>query len=217
MSNDDSIQKAKDLDAQMTARFQQLDAQTRESLAQEATVKASYHHSSVQDQKDSQAAIQASAEKERKGLPRLDPLDMIREVHKMREEGFSEEVIRAAFNEVMDQQLGKPRRSMRRVVKSEGMIAMMSPGDELDYYKKRELDMRHNGRFNDEELNAILEAIELSKQASNRIIQYEKPTIKNYIFRGLLKVFGGPLQFAINFLTAYRSAKYQTKNGVYRK
>lgn len=208
------VRESLNTEANMKARFEYLDAQTRENLAEEATVQASYHHSKEQDVKEDRAKIEASAAEERK--VKLDPLELLRQVEQMRKEGFDESTIRAAFNEVMEAQTGNFRRPIRRVLKSEGMIAMLSPQEMNKHYtnlvyppKGEETDSAM-----DERIRLILERMEQTKDFK---VEYKKPTIKNYIFRAILFVVRRPLQFTINFLHAYRTAKYQTKNGVYRK
>lgn len=212
MSNDEQQSKS-ELEANMKARFEQLDAQSRESQAQEASVKASYHHSSEQDTKDVRAMMEASAEKERENAkPKLDPLELIRQLAKMREEGFDEATIRAAFDEVMGELTGNFRRPMRRILKSEGMVATLSQPEINKLYTDRYKDIVDEANPT---AKMILDAMEKSREASERILEYRKPSLKNYLFRAVLFVIRRPLQFAINFLSAYRTAKYRSKNGYY--
>lgn len=204
-----------DVNAQTIARFEQLNAQSKKAAEEDARITASYHHSKEADRKADRAQIEASASEDRK-IPKLDPLELIRQVEKMRKDGFDEGTIRAAFNEVMEQLTGNFRRPIRRVLKSEGMIRTLSQDEVNKLYTDHYKGITQDDPEVDSRVYIILDALEKSKQASNKILEYEKPTIKNYLFRGILAVVKGPLTFVINFLTAYKTAKYQSKHGVNR-
>lgn len=193
------------IEANLEKRAETQGALQREEAAVEASVKASYHHDQVAVDKAISDAVSASAEKERKAASTLDPLELIRQVQKMRDEGFDEATIRAAFQEVMGELTGQFRRPMRRVLKSEGMSKMLSQDEMNRHYEK--LTYGRDGETDeqmDERIKLILERIEQTKDFK---VEVKKPTLKNYLYRAAYFVLRRPLQFMIAFLTALREQR----------
>lgn len=191
--------------ADLTKRFAELDVIQQKQREEEARIKASYHDDKAAEDKAEKARVEADAEKER-AVPKLDPLELIRQLQKMREEGFDEATIRAAFSEVMGELTGSFRQPLRRVIKSEGMAKMLTQEEMNKHYaglvypaNKEESDVEM-----DERIRIILDRIE---QTKNLKIEVRKPTLKNYLYRAAYFVLRRPLQFLISVLSTVRNSR----------
>lgn len=178
-------------------RFAHLNDQKLTQERGKLDLKLSYHHSKEEDNKADKARVLENAAEERKS--KLDPLELIRQLDKMREEGFDENVIRAAFDEVMAQHTGNFRRPLRRVLKSDNMTLMPTQAEINKMYEDRYKGIVDIG-VNDPSIKAIVDSIDLESRKPVVV----KPTFKMYLYRVAYFILRRPLRFAIAFLKALK-------------
>ncbi len=176
----------KQLEEQLKERFKHLDEQGKPALEKEQAIRKSYHHSLVEEVKTDRANVEASAAEERKAA-RLDPLELIRQLEQMRKEGFSDDIIRAAFAEVMERQTGNYRRPLKRILRSEGMIEIPAQADINKMYEDRYKGI--DNETTSESVKLILDAIENSaKMRANPVRPPIRIRVASYLVRKVLAV-----------------------------
>jgi len=199
--SDEELKQKSEVEANFKARIEYLNALASEASEKEAKLKASYHHSKEADIKADRAQSEASAEEERKDKPRLDPIELIRQLEKMRKEGFDEATIRAAFSEVMDNQVGHFRLPLRRVLKSDTMTKMPTQEEINKMYTDRYKGVIDT-EVNDPSLQAIVSTI---GDTEKQMVKLANPTLKQRVYRVAYFLLRPPLRFMIAFLTALRN------------
>lgn len=113
---------------------------------------------------------------------RLDPLELIKQVQKMREEGLDEVTIRTAFNDVLAQLQGNSRGPARRVLNTVDSVPMPTQ-EEInkmygDRYKGIETEVT------DPTVKLVIERLEESERARKELANIPKLNI-----RAKVKVF----------------------------
>lgn len=204
-------------DSQLKERFQYLEEQMKQAKERYEAFIKSYHH------KNSDIIAEANkvferAEEERR--VKFDPIELIKEIEKMREEGVDEATIRAAFNEGMNEARGAFRIPLKRILKTPDSTPMPSQEDINKMYLER-----YKGIVDDESVNSpniaeLVAGIRASEEARKKLeeqMKSQKVTVKMYLYRAAYFVLRRPLQFVINFLTAYRQAKHNASNQIYRR
>lgn len=196
-------QPAEETKVDLSDRFAYLNEQAAKMRAERDAYNAKYKdidQGRADEAKSDRELVEAAANAERKASQKLDPLELIRQVQKMREEGFDEATIRAAFNEVMGELTGNFRRPMRRVLKGEGMSKMLTQEEMNRFYEKKVYGQK-DGETDaemDDRIAMISQRIEDTKDFK---VEYKKPTLKNYLYRALYAVLRRPLQFLIRLLS----------------
>lgn len=195
-----------DNELETNPRFAHLNEQAKKAAAERAEFAASYREVDAGNKEDAKAHVEAvNAEAEVQRRPKLDPLELIRQLDIMRKEGVDDGTIRAAFEEIMNERQGI-RRQSRRVVRSEGMVKMLSQ-DEMNRHYAGLVYGKKDGETDDamdERVKLILDRMEQTKHLK---LEVQKPTIKMYAYRVAYFLLRHPLQFAISVLTKIRKAR----------
>lgn len=198
-------------DSQLKERFQYLEEQMKQAKDRYEAFIASYHANSADLAKSANEAVSQRAEEERR--LKLDPIELIKEIEKMREEGVDEATIRAAFNEGMNEARGAFRIPLKRILKTPDSIPVPAQEDINKMYLERYKGIVDDESGNSPNIAELVAGIRASEEARKKIeeqMKNQKVTVKMYLYRAAYFVLRRPLQFVINFLTAYRDASNQT-------
>lgn len=187
--SEEELAKVRDsiANADLKDRFKHLDEQAAKMKADHETLVKSYHHSKEDDLKADRAGAAERAQEERKPAV-LDPLELMRQVQIMREEGVSDDVIRAAFQEVMEGLSGKSTRDHRRITRTEGMTKMLTQPEINALYEDRHKKVLEMTTLHPD-MNLLIQAVKDGLKARE---QAARPTFKNYAYR-VAKFFIAPI------------------------
>lgn len=205
-------------DSQLKERFQYLEEQMKAAKDRYEAFIASYHANGSDLAKVANEAVSQRAEEERR--LKLDPIELIKEIEKMREEGVDEATIRAAFNEGMNEARGAFRIPLRRILKTPESAPMPSQEDINKMYLERYKGIVEDESGNSPNIAELVAGIRKSEETRKQLeeqLKSQKPTVKMYLYRAAYFVLRRPLQFVINFLVAYRQAKNNASNQIYRR
>lgn len=205
-------------DSQFKERSQYLEEQKKAAKERHEAFINSYHGKAEELAKAANEAVSQRAEEERR--LKLDPIELIKEIEKMREEGVDEATIRAAFNEGMNEARGAFRIPLKRILKTPDSTPMPSQEDINKMYLERYKGIVDDESGNSPNITELVAGIRASEEARKKLeeqMKSQKVTVKMYLYRAAYFVLRRPLQFVINFLTAYRQAKHNASNQIYRR
>lgn len=121
----------------------------------------------------------------------------------MRQDGFDEATIRAAFEEVMGNSDGSFRKPLRRVLKTDSMQAMPTQAEINKMYEDRYAGVVDT-EVADKSVAMILERMKQTKELK---LSAQKPTLRQRLYRIAFFFLRRPLRFGIAFLKALQDGQ----------
>jgi hypothetical protein len=129
---------------------------------------------------------------------RLDPIELLNQVQKMREDGVEEATIRAAFEQAIEQVQGKPRKSHNSMKAHKDAPKMPTQNEINRIYVDRYAHGIDDTDIQNETVAAIVDAMKASAEARKALPQ--KPPLRvrvaSYLVR---KVLGACIMFCKAF------------------